>query len=302
MDKCIIFGCGKTGMAAYRKIREIYKVIAWSDTDPDLWGTEKYHIPVIPPTNLPSYCTAQEGLDVIITSSKYHEIARQLASMDIRDILVWHTGFLYDYDGYLYPSHRWGHKIISKESAPSKCENVREKPNVLFVQKTASFQADTLARSLKEKGYGTYLLYTLEPPICPDEADGTTYDNVFTVFSMSELIQFVNEGEFDIVHGMSSSREVMMLLVCANKPVFFDCTDAIIDKQKKIEELLIEQIVCKKSAGIIYPTENERTEAIKRFCLMKDRTLVFSANSSLQQGCNITGLIAFYEYCGNGMT
>ena len=40
MKKCIIFGCGNIGKAAYKKLKDYYEIVAWSDNDQSLYGQE----------------------------------------------------------------------------------------------------------------------------------------------------------------------------------------------------------------------------------------------------------------------
>lgn len=66
MKKCIIFGCGKIGNAAYGKLKKYYDVVAWSDNNQDLQGQEINGISVISPSDIPSL-SQKYDLDVFVS-------------------------------------------------------------------------------------------------------------------------------------------------------------------------------------------------------------------------------------------
>ena len=81
----VIFGASTLGRAAYEICKNRYKVLFFCDNDQNKWNCEIDGIKIIPPTYLQ---TLAGKVDVIIASSFYQEIHKQLMDMSINNCKV----------------------------------------------------------------------------------------------------------------------------------------------------------------------------------------------------------------------
>lgn len=81
----VIFGASTLGKAAYEICKNRYKVLYFCDNDQKKWGQEIGGIKIISPAYLQKLAGK---VDVIIASSYYNEIIKQLVAMGINDYKV----------------------------------------------------------------------------------------------------------------------------------------------------------------------------------------------------------------------
>ena len=262
--KCIIFGCGQIGTAAYLKLKSIYDILAWSDNNKELWGQKKNDVLIIPPARISEYDTFSD-LDVVVTIGESEPIIEQLLSLKTRSIVIYKAGLLFQYrsEGYMLPYQCDMEYIVDTNE------------NVLFVQTEACIRTHKIAKALKNSGKKVYLAYLMAPPTVSNPEYSQIYETTIPIISFDSFIDFVNHSNFEYVHSSNEPDILSMLLGYCNKAIIHDCHDlSSAYKRMTPEELTIEYIAHKKSAGIIYTTENIRQQAVKKYHLEKERTFV----------------------------
>lgn len=265
--RVIVFGCGNFGKAAYFKLKKDFEIIAYTDNNATMWGNAFCGIEIIPPDRILELYNSETV--ILIAAVRYQEIYQQLTEVGISKVLVWKEGFLYYYDeqGYLYPYLR-------------QCKFVRENHKkgilrVLFVQVATCIRTNKIAKLLKARGVEVYLAYLSSSPEMNNKEYLDVYCDIFPFYSMEELIDFVNQNYFDIVHSSNTPDYLTELLTYTNKPIVHDCHDlssAYINMS--INEMAVEHVANVKSAGVIYTTEGLRNLAIRKFMLPLEKIFV----------------------------
>ncbi|GFI22493.1 hypothetical protein IMSAGC011_01268 [Lachnospiraceae bacterium] len=265
MKKCIIFGCGKIGKAAYEKLREYYEVIAWSDNNQRLHGQEINGIPVIRPSDIPSF-TQKYDLDVFVSIFQTSEVVNQLRTLGISNSYVWKEGFFFSSDG-LFPLEFPVLKYHKKGNDTSL--------HVLFVSNVANIRDHKMAALVKKAGEKAFLAYIVQSPHDEWSQYIDLYEEIYQIMSLQSLLDFVKNSEFDIVHCSSEPDHVTPVLIHSGKTVIHDCHDLRSSSQSMSpDKLALEYLAHSGAAGVIYPTDSLRDEAVRKFALSKERTLV----------------------------
>ena len=262
--KCVIFGCGQVGTAAYIKISEEYEVVAWSDNNEKLWGLDKEGIVIVSPNEI-NHKFTEEDICVIVAIGEYESVIKQLASMGLSNIMVWKTGLLYSLDkrGWLLP-YTLENRYINDNNS-----------NVLFVQTEACIRTHKIAKAVKAFGKKVYLAYLTRSPYQSNSEYADIYDGITPITSYEGLLDFVNNSNFEYVHSSNEPDLLSFVLSYSNKIVIHDCHDlSSAYKSMTPEELVIEYIANKKCSGVIYTTEGIRKQAIKKFNIPEDKVFV----------------------------
>ena len=265
--KIIVFGCGNFGKTAYFKLKRDFDIVAYADNNISLWGTHLWGIQIISPDRIIELCDHETG--VVIAVQKYQEIYQQLLEMGITTVLIWIEGFLYHYDErkYLYP-------YVRKENFAFDI-STKSNLKVLFVQVTVCIRTNKIAKLLEENGIEVYLAYLSSSPEVNNKEYLAVYNDIFSFYSMGELINFVNRSNFDIIHSSNTPDFLTDLLTYTNKPIVHDCHDlSSIYKRMTADEMAIEHIANVRSAGVIYTTEGLRNIAVRKFSLPQNKTFV----------------------------
>lgn len=263
MRKCIIFGCGNIGTAAYGKVKELYEVIAWSDNNDLLWGTKKEEIIIIPPTSIFEVQRETHAI-VLLAIYDYLAVLKQMNDLAIADVLLWRDGLLYEVD------------IFGKLKQLCVKDDIQNRRNgVLFVQCAPCIRTHKIATAIRQLGYEVYLAY-----LCvPNQKKNNKYDEIYTetipITSLQGLEELVNNNDFEYVHSSNEPDLLTATLIKTNKAIIHDCHD-LSSAYKKMtpEELVLEYMANTQADGVIYTTEGIREDAIKRFSIPKEKTFV----------------------------
>lgn len=252
--KCIIFGAGERGRNIFMKMLQTFDVIAYADNNPEIWGKQLNGIPVISPDTLPEMVKETNALIMIVNELHYLDIAKQLKSMGLsyyscQDYLC--NKFE---DGIWYP--------VSFGSPEAYRKKDKSKFAVLFVQQKPCTRTNKIAEVLKNRGILTYSAYLY----APSDAGGRAYIEEFPFWTYNELLEFVNDSEFDIIHCSNEPDNLVNWLIHSNKKVIHDCHDAVTmskDMNHPAEGVL-EQIANTQADGMMYTTERMRDIMIRR--------------------------------------
>lgn len=284
MRRCIIFGCGNIGRAAYGKLKDYYEIIAWSDNNQQLHGQKINGIPVVNPSEIPSLAQKYE-LDVFVSMSQTSEVVEQLRRLGGLNIYVWKGGFFFSADG-LYPLEFPTLKYHKKGDDKSL--------HVLFVSNAADIRDHKMASAVKKAGGKVFLAYLLEPPYDRWAEYADMYEEIYPVLSIRSFFEFVKNSEFDIIHCSSEPKYVTPVLIHSGKTVIHDCHDSCSSNRSlSPDELTLEYLAYTGVAGVIYPTTGLRDEAVRKYALQKERTIVIE-NDPVQEP-TATELLKFYE-------
>ena len=265
MKKCIIFGCGYIGHAAYIKLKRYYEVVAWADNNENLYGKEIYGISVIKPSEIASF--EQKGIvDIFVAMLQSADAVKQLRKLSVPNVYIWKGGFFFSADG-LFPME------FPKEAGHKKCGD--KSLHVLFISDIAGIRDNKMASIVRKAGNKVFLAYIIKPPhdACP-EYEGI-YERIYPVMSMDSLYEFVKDSEFDIIHCSSEPEYVTPILLGSGKTIIHDCHDLRSSNQSlSPKQIQLEYLAHSGADGVIYPTSGLRDEAIKKFGISEKKTLV----------------------------
>lgn len=265
MRKCIIFGCGNIGKQAYHKLKNYYEIVAWSDNNQDLHGKKIDGIPVINPLEIPSFAQRDE-LDVFAAMFQTSEVVRQLRRLGKFNIYIWKGGFFFSADGLSpleFPAMEY-HKKGNDTSL-----------HVLFVSDAANIRDHKMASIVKKAGDKVFLAYIVQSPYDRWTEYADVYEKIYSIMSIQSLYDFVKNSEFDIIHCSSEPEHVTPVLIRAGKTVIHDCHDLRSSNDPlSSDRLALEYLAHTGADGVIYPTAGLRDEAVRKFALSKERTLV----------------------------
>ena len=186
--KCVIFGAGERGTNIFRKLSIFFDVIAYADNNKDLWGRERNGTAIIPPDDLTELVKKTGAAIFIANELHYLDIAAQLDGYGL-SYYNCENYFCYEReDGVWYPV---------SFGRPEACRKTgKDKFSVLFVQVKPCTRTDKIAQALKSRGVLTYSAYTASA----SDAGNAAYLSEFPFWTYGELLDFVNESEFDIIH------------------------------------------------------------------------------------------------------
>lgn len=266
-NNVILFGAGTYGKSAYYKLKDYCNIICFADNNTDRQQEKIFDIDIVSPDRLEEIYK-KEIADIIICAQSYAEMAEQLQNRGIYEYYIYLDGFLY---------HTGEMEIMAPVSI-GKVMPYRKKSdekNILFVQNTACIRTHKVAAIMKKKGYRVFLLYTILPPIENLKDFYEMYDGIYTVFGANDLVEFVNDSDFDFVHSSNEPDIITNLLLCTNKGIVFDVHDMIsLYYEADRNQLALEYLANKNSAGVIYPTEGIRNIAVKNFGISANKTFV----------------------------
>ena len=265
--KCIIFGCGQIGRAAYEKLKNYYEIIAWSDNNQNLWNTKLNDIIVISPEEMRIKCQ-NEHTDVYVAMLDSSEVIKQLLAMEIENLYLWKQGLFYSAEG-LFP------KEFPVSPYLKYGDENEESFHVLFISDVARIRDHKMASIVKKAGHKVFLAYLSKSPNMAYPEYAPIYDGIFPIMSLNGLKSFAMNSEFDIIHASSEPDFLVPVLNGINKPVVLDCHDLRSSTQSMTpDQMMIESLAHTDADMVIYPTTGLKNEAIKKFRIAKEKTVV----------------------------
>lgn len=265
MKKIIIFGCGYIGKVAYEKLKSYYEIIAWCDNDDKLHGKKLKDIIVIKPSDIKDLMK-KENLEIFVAMLQTKDVVEQLMQMGYTNINVWKGGFFYTAKG-LFP-------IEFPNIQPHKKKNDVHM-HILFISDVAAIRDNKMAYIARMNGNKVYHAYMVESPnsACPEYEH--IYEEIFPIMSIKQLIDFVRESDFDVIHCSSEPEYTTPLLLGTGKRIIHDCHDLRSSNQVlSPDQLLLEYLAYSGASGTIYPSEHLRDEVINKYNIPKEKTLV----------------------------
>lgn len=284
MKKCIIFGCGNIGQAAYEKLKDYYEIIAWSDNNQQLHGQKMNGVSVVNPSEIPSLAQKYE-LDVFVSMSRTSEVVEQLRRLGGLNLYIWKEGFFFSTDG-LYPLELPALKYHKKGDDKSL--------HVLFVSNAADIRDHKMASAVKKAGGKVFLAYIIRSPFDRWSEYADMYEEIYPVMSIQSFFDFVKNSEFDIIHCSSEPDYVTPVLIRSGKTVIHDCHDlSSSNRSLSPDGLTLEYLAYTGAAGVIYSTAGVRDEAVRKYALDQERTIVIE--NDLAKEPLAAELLKFYK-------
>lgn len=265
MKNAIIFGCGNVGGIAFKKISLEYTILAWTDNDDSLWGKEKMGIPIIQPIEVKNLCK-ESDIDIFIAMDKCDLVVEQVMNLGADKVFVWRNPFFYNIDGMI-PFRKHKRIYYTKQN--------KNKKAVLFISAIANIRDHKIASLIKKSGYEVCLGYLISEPPASEPEFACIYDEIYPMQSIDELVDFVNNSEFDLVHSSSEPEFLTAILTYSNKVVIHECHDLRSETAAMSpNELAMEYLSHTRADGVIYPTKALRNNALLKFGKPKERTYV----------------------------
>ncbi|SHI16965.1 Glycosyl transferases group 1 [Butyrivibrio fibrisolvens DSM 3071] len=252
--KCIIFGAGKYFESYISIIEEKYQVIAVTDNNSSLVGTDKcgYIIASVNDIKLYEYDT------VLICMREPKTVQRQLISMGVTKISLFvEPGLIYSY----------GESDIANEireyNTPYKSNDVQE--HVLFAQINPCTRTHKFAELLNRNGIKCSLAYFGKMSEQARKAL-TYYEQVIHFFSYTDFLEYVKNSDYDLIHCSNEPDILISLIGGCGKPVVHDCHDFIsLRDNLNAENMALEYVANTKSDGFIYASKMCMEMAIERY-------------------------------------
>lgn len=263
-QKCVIFGAGERGREMYRKFSLEFSVIAYADNNKELWDKPVNGVPVIPPDELKPLI-AKSGAKLFICNELYWgDIARQLDEMGLsyyncENCLCYEVA-----DGVWYPV---------SFGKPEPCRKTNSDDfAVLFVQDKPCTRTNKIASVLKDRDVKTYSAYTKSP----SDAGTSSYIEEYAFWTYNELLEFVNESEFDVIHCSNEPDVFINLLLYSNKKVIHDSHDINDLRYNNVHAAnnFLEYLANTQADGVMYTTDAMRDIMIRKYGTDIRKTLV----------------------------
>jgi hypothetical protein len=245
-QKCVIFGAGDWGKSAFSKINSVFEVVAYSDNNNTLWDAVINGVQVVPPTDLPNLCLSDIKV-IILSEAHYFDIFKQLKNMGINALRYNNLlGAMYEYRDPLW------HMIRTTFTCPYKKEEKGDF-SVLFVQGPSGTRTSKIAKVLKDIGVKTYSAYTqFQSPIGKE-----AYLMEYCFLEYSDLLDFVNNSEFDIIHCSNTPDTFVNMLSYSNNPIIHDSHDisSMFTPKFSSSDYLLEMCANTFAGGFMYTCE-----------------------------------------------
>lgn len=266
MKNIIIFSAGDRGFIAYKKLRLFFNVVAYTDNNQALWGKTLNDLPIIPPEELPKLVKEKQAQVFVCNEKHWVDIVAQLNEMGIRDYINLDTYLPYTFDGFL-----WQPVSFSKPE-PWRKSSAHDFA-VLFVQDCPCTRTSKIAMALRDRGILTYAAYTA----APSSAGKRAFLEEYPIWSWTDLLDFVNQSEFDIVHCSNTPDDLVNVLLQSNKKIIYDVHDSITsypDFNYTTDQALLEYLATTRADGVIYVTDSFRRTQLQKYKIDIGKTFV----------------------------
>lgn len=255
--KIILFGAGFYGKKAYARFKDRYEIVCIIDNNAEKIEKTEFDVLVTSVSEIVKYDLSQ--IDIIICSKSYSSMAHQLIEMGINEFYVMMEGFMYHFDltEIMMPVEIENHPFYKKTN---------NKKTILFVQNVACIRTHKIASLMSDAGYNVCLLYTLAPPINEYSEYSGIYENIWGFSSITGIIDFVNNGEFDVLHCSNEPDILASIAQKSNKPVVFDTHDLqSIRGSIDTNGLILEYFATVFSDANMYVSEGVKNVAIEKY-------------------------------------
>lgn len=92
-NKVVLFGAGDYGVSTYNALKDKYKIVCFCDNKKDLRGKTLFNIPIVSPSEM--FELLDNDTDIVISSSYYNEIGKQLNDSGIDNYYIGFDGTIF---------------------------------------------------------------------------------------------------------------------------------------------------------------------------------------------------------------
>lgn len=260
-EKCVIFGCGKSGKNAYYSLKSKYEVCAFCDNNPLKWEEQFLGLPIISPKKL----AMQPFQKVVVASVYQEEIICQLIGIGMQDI------------EYIDKDSKLLFKKETKEQYLNHRKPYQKKKlkKVLFVQRTPCIRTYKIACMLDDEGIMVDLAFQVGSPEYVYAGMRMPWKRLIPIYNLEEFVDFVNASDYDVIHHSNEPDSLADLLLHSNKKVVHDVHDMMSFRSNiSMAETVQEFITNRYSDGVLYVSEAVREEACRMFHNEHKKTFV----------------------------
>lgn len=257
--RAIIFGCGLQGRYFFEKFNADFDIVAFSDNNQKIWGSELFGKPIIAPDEIE---LSDNMIVFVCVEFGFIDIAKQLESLKIPCIIN-RRGVCYKYsDTILHPVLFHNYSFYKRSD---------KKFSVLFVQEVICGRTDKISSVLKKRGIVTQNAFFIRS----SQMRGA-YDKENSFYSYDDLLSFVNGSDFDIIHCSNEPDLLATLLLHSNKPIVLDTHDLLTARKNDFacEVYHLEYIANKFADGNMYVGEYYRDLQVERYGISADKTFI----------------------------
>lgn len=258
MKECIIFGTGSFGKKGYYKLCNDFHILAYSDNNPNTWGSTVNGKDVIKPDMIPQ----DDNVAVVICSTYFDEINRQLKEMGVHNI--W----------FINPKNWLLQKCdIEKYEI---CDTRKKLKKVLFVQHTQCIRTYRSAKVLSEKGIIVDFAFLDKHPLLDGAFENLPYNKIVSINSINGFLDFINDSDYDIIHCSNEPDYLTALLVqCTDKKIIHDTHDMVsLKRECTMDELVNEYVANVRADGNLYVTEKYANIARNKFGVNQEKIMI----------------------------
>lgn len=170
---------------------------------------------------------------------------------------------------------------INIDNINFECDSLKKKyqsiKKVLFIQTLQCIRTYKVAKVLSDKGVQVDLIYLQVPPDQVYKGLKLPYTNVYQLKDIEEMINFINDSDYDILYSSNEPDYLTILFASTNKPIVHDTHDMMsLRGDLTNEQIIIEYLANKESHGNIYVTDSVKSIAIKKFNIPNKQIIVYN--------------------------
>lgn len=148
---------------------------------------------------------------------------------------------------------------------------------VLFIQDVPCIRTNKIAKVIASKGIQVDLLYVSAHPSQVYKDIELPYKNIFQLQNINEMINYINNSDYDILYSSNEPDYLTVLFISTNKPVIHDTHDMMsLRSHITNEQIVLEHIANVMATGNIYVHELVKDIAVKKFNFNKKPIFVIN--------------------------
>lgn len=271
-EDIIIFGAGNFGKVAFKRLKSRYNILFFCDNDKNKWGTYLENIKIISVNELKNY---KEYL-VIIASTYYEEIYQQLKQEGFSRVasLSLNNSFINFYNNKL-TFENYTYKIGFNKEITEEAKKIKR---VLYVEAQHCIRTYKIAKTLSERGVRVDGAYLYCMPQDVYKGLQLPYGNILMIEDYSDLIEYINNSDYDIIHSSNEPDYLTNILLQTNKPVIHDNHDMMSLRGDIDDSYIVNEYIANKySHGNIYVDYPIKTYAENKFKIEDKNMLVLNS-------------------------
>jgi len=246
-EKAVVWGTGSSGKRAYYKLKDMYEIQGFADSDSKKWGEKFMGRPVLGFEELKN---AKEGFILVIASVYHSEILKTIGRLGLRMPV-------------LRISSKSGLLLSVQNACP--IQGKRKLRRILYVQPSECIRTHKIAKVMRDAGICVDMAYSHESPELDKKGD-VPYERLIPIHTLQGFVDYVNAEDYDIVHCSNWPDALSNLMIFnSNKKVVHDTHD-LYSRRKDftMDEMVAEYNANRHADGLCYATEDERDAADQR--------------------------------------